>query len=132
MMRGVKGDEIVLIVDNKVGKLEEVTSTVKENGVNIRAISAWAVEDKAFFRLITSDNEKAKEALAGLGNIEIKEVVIVEMPDEVGQLDALASKLKDSNIDISHIYGTTSEPGKPAIVIFSCNDNEKALQAISA
>lgn len=131
-MRGVKGEEVFLIVDNKVGKLEEVAGTVKESRVNIRAISAWGVEDKAFFRLITSDNDKAKGALKRVGSVESKEVVIVEMPDEVGQLHALAAKLKDANIDISHIYGTTSEEGRPAIVVFACNDNEKALQAISA
>jgi len=131
-MRGVKGEEIFLIADNKVGKLAEVAKVIKESGVNIRAISAWGVEEKAFFRLVTSDNAKARGALKKVGTVEGKEVVIVEMPDEVGQLQALAAKLKDANIDITHIYGTTSEPGRPAIVIFACNDNEKALQAISA
>lgn len=131
-MKAVKGEEIILTADNKVGKLEEVASLIKENSINIRAVSAWAVEDKAFFRLITSDNVKTKEVLAGLGSIESKAVVIVEMPDEVGQLHVLASKLKGASIDLSHIYGTTYEPGKAAIIVFSSNNDEKAIEVISS
>ena len=131
-MKGVKGTEILFTAENRMGKLEEVARLIKDSGINIRTISAWAVDDKAFFRLITSDNAKAKETLQSLGNVESKEVVIVEMPDEVGQLYKLAAKLKEANIDLTHIYGTTSEPGKAAIIVFSSNDNEKALKVISS
>jgi hypothetical protein len=127
-MKAAKGTELLLTTDNKVGKLEEIAKAIKDNGINIRAISAWAFDDKAYFRIVASDNAKTKEILQTLGKVEEKDVVIVDMPDEVGQLFQLASKLKDNNIDIHHIFGTTSEPGKSAIIIFSSDDNAKALQ----
>jgi hypothetical protein len=131
-MKGTKGEEIFLVTENKIGKLEEVAQKIKEKGVNIKAISAYAIEDKAFFRLITSENNVAKEALKDLGEIETKEVVIVEMPDEVGKLHELAYRLKEAEVDLEYIYGTTFEPSKPTIIVFSSNNNNKALEIISS
>jgi len=131
-MKAVKGTEVLLTTDNKVGKLEEISKTVRDSGINIRAISAWVFESKAFFRLIVSDNTRAKAILQEFGTIEEKSIVIADMPDEVGQLFFLASKLKDNNIDLNYIYGTTSELGKAAIIIFSSCDNDKALEVIAA
>jgi len=131
-MKAVKGKEIIFTGENKIGELEEIASIIKDNGVNIRAISAWAVNGKAVFRLLTSDNAKTKELLLTKGTVEEREIVIVEMPDKVGQLQLLASKLKGNGLDLDYIYGTTYEPGKSAIIIFSANDNEKALGIISA
>lgn len=131
-MKAVKAEELILTADNKIGKLEEIAGIIKDNGLNIRAISAWGVDDKALFRLITSDNAKTKEVLASIGTIDSKDVVIVEMPDEVGQLQALGKKLKDASIDLTHIYGTTSEPGKSAIIVFSSDNNEKAIEVVSS
>ena len=131
-MKAVKGKEILFTGENKIGELEEISRIIKDNGFNIRAISAWAFNGKAVFRLITSDNAKTKELLLAKGTVEEREVVIVEMLDEVGQLQLLAFKLKGSGLDLDYIYGTTYEPGKSAIIIFSANDNEKALEIISA
>jgi len=131
-MKAVKGTEVLFTGENKIGELEEIARVIKDNGVNIRAISAWAVNGKAVFRLVTSDNVKTKELLLAKGEVEEREVVIVEMPDEVGQLQLLASKLKGNGLDLDYIYGTTYEPGKYAIIIFAANDNEKALGIISA
>ena len=131
-MKAVKGKEILFTGANKIGELEEITRMIKDNGINIRAISAWAINGKALFRLLTSDNNKAKELLQAKGTVEEREIIIVEMPDEVGQLQILASKLKGNGLDLDYIYGTTFEPGKSAVIIFAANDNDKALEVISA
>ncbi len=130
-MQGTKAREILIGTDNRVGKLAEVAGAIKDSGINIKTISAWAADSKAFFRLVTSDNFKAKEVLQGLGDIEEKEVVLVDLPDEVGRLAMLVSRLKNKNVDLNYIYGTTSEHGKSAIIVFSSNDNDAALEVIS-
>jgi hypothetical protein len=130
-MNVVKGEELFITTENKVGKLEEVTSALAAANINIRGISAYGVGNKAYFRLITSDNAKAREILKKLGTVETKEVVIVDMPDQVGQLKDLATKLKAANIDLTHIYGTTAKPQQSAIIVFSSNNNTKALELIS-
>ena len=131
-MKAVKCEEILLTTENKVGKLAQVAAAMKGQGVNIRAVSAWGVKDQAMFRLITSDNAKAKQALAQFGKVETKEVVMLEMPDKVGELASMAARLKEANIDLTYIYGTTSEPNQSAHIVFSSDDNDKALKAISS
>ncbi len=131
-MKGTKEKEITLTVENKVGKLAEIARLIKDNGVNIRGISAWVIDDKAYFRLISSDSTKTREILQGLGDIEEREIVLVDMPDEVGRLFMLVSKLKDNDINLDYIHGTTSMPGKSAMIVFSSSDNNKALELISA
>ena len=59
-------------------------------------------------------------------------MVIAEIPDEVGRLNELCLKLKEANININYLYGTASEPQATAIVVFSCNDNFKAVDLISS
>ena len=130
-MKAVKGEEIFLTTENKVGKLEEIARLIQEKGISIRAINAYAAEGKAFFRLVTSDNTKTKEALMPAGKVESKEVIIAEMPDEIGQLHAFASQLKNAGINLTHIYGTTSQPKGSAIIIFSSQSNDKALEILS-
>lgn len=130
-MKAVKGKEIVIVANNKVGELEKIARTLKEEGVNIRAISAWVFEDKAYFRLIGSDNERIQKVLGNLGSLEEKDVIIVDMPDEVGQLFLLASVLKDNGIDLNYMYGTTSESGKSAIIVFSSSNDNKALEVVT-
>jgi len=131
-MKAVKGEELILTCDNKVGQLDELTSLLKGKNINLRGISAYIVDSRAVFRLITSDNAKAKEILKKIGSLQTKEVVIVDIPDEVGQLNLIAKKLKDANIDLMHIYGTTSRPHESAIIVFASNDNNKALTIIAA
>lgn len=130
-MKAVKGKEIIFTADNKVGELEKIARVLKDEGVNIRAISAWVFEDKAYFRLIGSDNERVQKVLENLGSLEEKDVIIVDMPDEVGQLFLLVSVLKDNGINLNYMYGSTSEAGKSAIIVFSSSNDNKALEVVT-
>ena len=132
-MKVVKGEEVFLTAPNRIGLLEEICKSISESGVNIRAICAYVVDDKALFRIVTSDNTKTKEILeANNYSVEKKEVVIVELPDKVGELYNLASKVKDAGVDLNYIYGTTVAPQENAILVLSSNNNEKVLDLLSA
>jgi len=131
IMQVEKTQEILIGTDNKTGKLAEIAGAITGSGVNIKSVSAWAADSKAFFRLVTSDNNAVKESLKGLGDIEEKEVIIVNLPDEVGQLAMLVAKLKGREIDLNYIYGTTAESGKTSIIVFSSSNNDAALAALA-
>jgi hypothetical protein len=48
--------EILVIANNDVGSLAQVTEALGSTGVNIEAISAYGSEGKAVFRIITGDS----------------------------------------------------------------------------
>jgi len=132
-MKAVKARELLVKTENRVGALANLSGIIGSSGVNIRAISAWSVGNDAFFRLITSDNLKTKNTLKDNGySYEENDVIIVELPDNVGELGSLAAKLKSNDINLTHIYGTTSKPGYEAIIVFSSNDNDKVISIVAS
>ena len=131
-MKAAETKELLLITQNKVGKMEEISRLVKEHNIDLKAISAWAFDDEAFFRVVASDNEAAKRVLSAVGRIEEKNIVVVEVPNKVGQLFQLASKLKNNNIDLNYVYGTASQSVDTAIIVFSCDHNAKAIKIINS
>ena len=125
-----KVEELFLSAENKTGLLEEITQALVSGGVNIRAVSAYVAENKAFFRLITSDNAKASEALANIGSIEKKEAVVAELEDKEGSLNKAAARLKDAGIDLAYIYATSADTGNKVAVVFSSDNNDKSVELL--
>lgn len=115
----------------RAGLLSEVSALVAAAKANFNAICAYEVEDRAYFMLITDSNARSKKALTKLG-IETKEdeVVAVEMPNKVGELQKVAKKMADAGINIKYVYGTTGI-GKSSICVFKTSDNTKALLVIN-
>ena len=133
MSKAKSGKELHAVTENKVGMMAEISQWLADKGVNIKAVCAYVVEDKAHFLMVTSDNKKATDILKSK-EIEVTEdeVVVVEMADKVGALKDMAKKLKNSEIDIKHIYGST--PGVPnalATIVFNSDDNKKAINCIN-
>jgi hypothetical protein len=129
MAKARKVKEIRLSMPNRVGLLSEVTTAVANAKVNINAICAYALENTAFFNLITNSNAKAKKALAPLGfGIEEKDVIQVELPNKPGELQKVAKKIADAGIDIEFMYATTA--GGMAACVLKTADDQKAMQVI--
>ena len=124
--------ELLVKTENKVGMLAEVAAAITDSGVNITALNAFAMDNQAMFRIITSDNIKAIEGIKAK-NFEAveKDVVAVELKNEVGAASDMARKLKDAKINLGYIYGSTCDFGTAAMIIFNCNDNKKAVEVLS-
>ena len=124
--------EITAIAENKIGMLAKVSGAIADAGVNIQAISAYAVGGRAYFRLITDDNTKAGAAVKALGcEVTERDVVVVELPDQVGEAKAMGEKLQAAGIDLGYIYGTASTPHGPCKLAFNSSDNNKAVKVLS-
>ncbi len=132
MVKARLGKQLLVSTQNKVGKLAEVCSEVSSQGVNIRAINAYGLGDKANFRLLTDNNRKAKEVLQGKGyEVSEQDAVLLELPNQVGILKEAADKLKAQAIDLEYIFGTTCSAGCDCLLVFACNDNARAIEALS-
>jgi hypothetical protein len=65
-------EQISIFLENKAGRLAEISRVVAEAGVNIRALSLADTSDFGILRLIVNDNDKAKAALKELLTITIR------------------------------------------------------------
>ncbi len=131
MAKAKKLKQLSFTMPNRAGLLSEVTTAVSGAKVTINSICAYEMENNAYFMLTVDSNAKAKKALAKLG-IESKEedVVAVEMPNRVGELEKVAKKIADAGININYIYGTTGT-GKSSICVFKTSDNTKTIILIN-
>jgi hypothetical protein len=116
---------------DRPGLLSEVTTALAVAKVNITAICVYAWDDTAYFDMTVDSTAKAKKALAGLKlDVEEEDVITVEMPNKVGELQKAAKVIADAGIDITYLYGTTST-GRTSTALLSTSDNRKALRLIN-
>jgi hypothetical protein len=130
MAKAKKLKQLSFTMPNRTGLLSEVTTAIAEAKVDINTICAYE-DDKAYFMLTTDSNARARKALAKL-EVETKEddVVAVEIPNKVGELQKVAKKIAEADINISYIYGTTGT-GKSSICIFKTSDNRETIRVIN-
>lgn len=131
MAKARKSKQLSFTMPNRIGLLSEVSTAIAGAKVNINAICAYGMEDKAYFMLATDNNAKAKKAL-GPSGVEVREddVISVDMPNKVGELQKVAKKIADAGIDINYMYGTAGT-GKSSICIFKTADDKKAIKVIN-
>jgi hypothetical protein len=131
MAKAKKSKQLSFTMTNKVGLLSEVSRAIASAKVNITAICAYEMENEAEFMLITQSNKKVKKALSPLKvKIEEEDIITVEMPNKVGELQKVAKKISDGGIDINYMYGTAGT-GKSSICVFKTSDDKKAIKVIN-
>ena len=130
MEKVTKERELKVITENRIGILAEITGLIAEKGVNIEKFYACVADEKAIFYLITNNNEKAKNALEGKGyQIEEKEVIVLLLWNRPGALSEVATRFREKGINLQFVYGTSSPDGVSTTVVFSSDDDSKALEA---
>jgi len=123
------GKQIHAEVEDKVGKLAELTDKIAEAGVNILAVAAWAEGQRGHILLVTDDNEKACQAIRPVvANCEFKEAICVNLPNEVGALGKVAHKLAEAGIGIEMMHASAA--GAAVLAVLGTSDNARAAELI--
>ena len=80
--------QISVFVENKKGRLKEITNTLAENNINIRALSIAETKDFGVLRMIVNLPDKAYNVLKEKGLVVRKtNVLAVEIEDKPGGLN---------------------------------------------
>jgi hypothetical protein len=132
-MKGGSGlfiKQISVFVENKSGRLADVTRNLGDNGIDLIAISISDTTDFGIFRLIVDLPEKAEEVLLKNGfTVSSTDVIAVSVKDEPGSLARALTVLADEMIDIEYMYAVGKNT-KGAVVILKVNDIEKAVKVL--
>ncbi len=120
-------EQISIFIENKEGRLAEVTAILRDAGVNIRALSLADTTDFGVLRLIVNDNDKATAALRNQGfTVGKTRVLAVEVNDEPGGLNQVLDPLSEQDVNVEYMYAFANPQCKNAIMIFRFDDLEKA------
>ncbi len=127
----MKVEQISIFIENKSGRLAEVTAILGAAGVNIRALSLADTSDFGILRLIVNNREKAIEVLKDKGfTVSKTEVVAVEVPDQPGGLASILQVLDKDSINVEYMYAFVERCGANAVIIFRFDETEKAIAAL--
>ncbi len=124
-------EQISIFLENKAGRLAEVSRVLSEAGVNIRALSLADTSDFGILRLIVDNNDRAKAVLKERGfTVGKTDVVAVEVEDRPGGLNRILDILSRQNINVEYMYAFVQHTGKDAVIIFRFDDIDMAVKLL--
>jgi len=129
----MKVEQISIFIENKSGRLAEITRIIGEAGINIRALSLADTSDFGILRLIVDDGVKATTVLKENGfTVSKTEVVAVEVPDRPGGLSAILQTLDREEINVEYMYAFVERCGGNAVIIFRFDEIDKAIATLKS
>jgi hypothetical protein len=119
----MKVQQISIFLENKSGRLSEVTRILGNNGINIRALSLADTTDFGILRLIVNDSDKANRVLKENGfTVGKTDVIAVEVNDKPGGLATILEILNRENINVEYMYAFVERSRDNAVIIFRFDD----------
>ena len=117
--------QISVFLENRPGQLAQITHTLAENGIDLRAISIAETSDYGVLRLITDDADRAASVLLEGGHIlTMTPVTVVGVKDEPAGLSKLLGLLEEGNMDIEYMYSLFAHPNGKAYMVFRVANSE--------
>ncbi len=118
--------QLTIPVENKPGKLAEVSSILAREKINIRAITISSFGQSGFLNIMVDDPKLARKALEKEGiTVELKEIIAVILEDRPGGMDKLVQYMGEEGINIENAYGFVLESHKTAVFIIDVSDIDR-------
>ena len=125
-------NQITVFLENRAGKLLEVTKILSQNKVDLRAINIAETADYGLLRIIAADTDLAEKVLKQAGLICTKTPVIaVAVPDKPGGLNDMLEILAKENIDVNYMYSIFGHIDGLAYMILQLSDINEAQEILA-
>ncbi len=126
-------NQISVFLENRTGCLAEITRTLAENKINLRAISIAETADYGVLRIIADDAEKATAVLLSGGNIlTMNPVTVVAVPDKPAGLSELLTLLADGDVSIEYMYSLFTHQNDKAYMVFRVTDYDNFISLLES
>ncbi len=117
--------QLTIPVENRPGKLAEVSSILAREKFNIRAITISSFGQSGFLNIMVDDPKLAQKTLEKEGvEAVLKEIIAVILEDKPGGMDKLVKYLAKEQINIENAYGFVLESHKTAVFVLDVSDIE--------
>ncbi len=101
----MKAKQLSVFLENKSGRLTEVTEALGEAGINLSAMSIADNSDFGILRCIVSDPEKAYQVLREKHfAVKVTDVIGFTCPNTAGSLSVVLRYLSDNGVFIEYMY----------------------------
>jgi len=128
----VRTKQISVFLENRRGRLAEVTKLLAEEKINIRGFSLADMADLGVLRLIVNDPDRCLKVLAANDfAVQQTDVVAVEVEDQPGGLHRVLEVLNAGNINIEYMYVFSGKKAGRAVVVLKIDAAEEAIAALN-
>ncbi len=126
--------QISVFLENKPGKLGEMTKILAENNIDMRALSLAETKDFGIARMIVDDAFEAANILRENNFIaNFSPVLAFAVPDEPGGLHKLLNVFEQAKVNIEYMYAFLgSADSKHAYMIFRVTDTKNSEIALAS
>lgn len=121
--------QLSVFLENRSGRLTEVTAALAEHQINISAQCVAETSDFGILRMVVTDPELAYEVLSKRGfSVSLTDVLCLTTPNVPGALHRALEILSNRGISIDYMYAFAV--GEKAFVVLRTNDIPTSVSAL--
>jgi hypothetical protein len=121
--------QLSVFLEDKSGRLTELTKILAENDINITALSIADASDYGIIRMVVGRPELAVSVLKEKGfSVHLTDVACIIVPNEPGGLYHALKILADNNINIDYIYAFAMQ--STASVVIRSESISKVIEVL--
>lgn len=121
--------QLSVFVENKVGRLSAVLNVLKDNNIDISALSLADTSEYGILRLVVDRPDEAVEALKASGvMVKCTQVIAAAMEDAPGGLAHLLELLSNANVGIEYMYAFIGKDEGKAWTVLRVDDIDIATE----
>ncbi|MCY3691557.1 MAG: ACT domain-containing protein [Chloroflexota bacterium] len=125
-------NRIVIMADNEVGIIADLTAALANEGINLETINAETTGGHGAIVLTVDNYDRALYVLNQAGFKAVgDDALVVRLPDEPGALANVAGSLKDAGVNIESMHILSRQAGYTMIALKTDNRAE-AVAAIGS
>ncbi|MCL2504599.1 MAG: ACT domain-containing protein [Coriobacteriia bacterium] len=120
--------QLSVFVENKTGRISEVSSVLGAEGVNIRGFSVSDTADYGIVRLVVDDPGKGLGALREAGfTVKPSDVICIRLPDAPGSLASVLQAVSSAGVNVEYVYSLIS-----TFVVINAEDIDVATRLLAS
>ncbi len=124
--------QVSVFMENKAGKLGNITALLKKENMDIRAFSIADTTEFGIFRIIVKEPQKAVEVLRNAGmTAQVNDVIVAVIADKIGSFDEVIQPICDAGIDIKYLYSFIGEKEATGRVAICVDDMKRAVDILA-
>ena len=121
--------QLSVFLENRSGRLTEVTEALGEAGINISALCIAETSDFGILRMVVSDNDRAEQVLRARGfSLSVTEVICISVANRPGAVNKVLRILSEASISVEYMYAFAVSAN--AFVMIRTTDIERSIAVL--
>lgn len=122
--------QLSVFIENKKGRLEQVTEALKDTDINIASFSLADTSEYGVLRMIVSAPEEGRKILKEKGfSAMLTDVIAVKIEQRPGTLHEVLKLLSDAGLSVEYMY-TLATAGKNTSIVMKVSNLAAAIKVL--